>query len=131
MIGIFGTVSVSAWMFPSSSVQAAPWCRWEPIPHSNEITCVPTGEWPRVMLNPQPLSPVSNWVMLNPQPLPPMSNWVMLNPQPLPPLFLDSSLFSNNTGIKISPQSDGSIIIITMNSTNTSNLNTTYSMNQP
>ena len=117
MIGIFGTVSVSAWMFPLSSVQAASWCRWEPIPHSNEITCVPTSEWPRVMLNPQPL--------------PPMSNWVMLNPQPLPPLFLDSSLFSNSTGIKISPQSDGSIIIITMNSTNTSNLNTTYSMNQP
>jgi len=40
----------------------------------NEPTCVPTGEW------------------------------VMLNPQSLPPIFLDKSLFSNTTEIKISPQ---------------------------
>ena len=65
----------------------------------NELTCVPTGEW------------------------------VMLTPQSLPPIFLDKSLFSNTTEIKISPQKDGSIIISAVNSTDVSNLNATYSMN--
>ena len=65
----------------------------------NELTCVPTGEL------------------------------VMLTPQSLPPIFLDKSLFSNTTEIKISPQKDGSIIISAVNSTDASNLNATYSMN--
>ena len=88
-------------------------CEWEPVPGTvNELTCVPTGEFPRLMLNPQPL--------------PPISNWVMLNPQPLPPLLLDSSLFSSTTEIKISPLKDGSIIISAINSTNGSNTNVAY-----
>ncbi|MGC2309836.1 MAG: hypothetical protein WA461_15640 [Nitrososphaeraceae archaeon] len=45
-----------------------------------------------------------------------LGEWVMLNPQSLPPIFLDKSLFSNTTEIKISPQKDGSIIISAVNS---------------
>jgi hypothetical protein len=130
MIGILGAVSVSVWMFPLKSAEAEViiGCDWETEPGAKDPTCVgpAQGGWPRIMLNPQPLPPMSNWVMLNPQPLPPMSNWVMLNPQPLPRLFLDSSLFSNTTDIKISPLNDGSIIISAINSTNGSNTNVAY-----
>jgi hypothetical protein len=53
------------------------------------------------------------------------NNIFMLNPQPLPPvdcpmcgaIVLDKSLFETNLEIKISPQKDGSIILSTMNST--------------
>lgn len=114
IIGMLGIILVSVWMLPFEPAVAQ--CEWEPIPGSNEITCVPSP---------------GAWIRLNPQPLPPMGNWVMLNPQPLPPIFLDKSLFSNTTQIKISPLKDGSIIISAINSTNGSKLNANYSMNQP
>jgi hypothetical protein len=97
----------------TTTTQAAAQCDWEEIPGTNEITCVPVP-----------------WMMLNPQPLPPMGNWMMLNPQPLPPIVLDKSLFASNAEIKISPQTNGSIIINTINSTIAPDLNVTNTTNQ-
>ena len=117
IIGILGLVSVSMWMFSLQSAEAdviIP-CDWEPRPDNpDEITCVPSpgggGGWPKLILDPQPL--------------PPMGDTIVINQQPLPRLYLNSSLFSNTTEIKISPLMDESVIIGGINSTNGSNTNT-------
>ena len=124
IIGMLGTVSLSTtdYSIPTAKAQ----CDWEPIPGSDEITCVPSPNlWPRL-------------IMSNPQPLPPMGNWVMLNPQPLPPIdcpmcgafVLDKSLFEIASEVKITPQEDGSIVINAVMSNNTKNLDSANMTNQ-
>ena len=126
--GLLLALLASVGTLPIVSAQTDDGCYWKYIPGIGSFyQCLPT-DLPRNIPNSGPwaghYSNDYNILALNPQPLPPI-DCPMCGA-----IVLDKSLFDSVQEIKISPQQDGSIIISTINSSASSNLNTMNSINQ-